>query len=82
MVATTMLKYGYQPGKGLGVYSQGIVDPITLLGNQGTSGLGYNQSKRNGDKAKNHKRIDWLLPQPIPHISHSFIKPQGRESKD
>ena len=58
------------------------MDPITLLGNQGTSGLGYNQSKRNGDKAKNHKRIDWSLPQPIPHISHSFIKPQGSELKD
>ena len=54
-----MLKYGYQPGKGLGVYSQGIVDPITLLGNQGTSSLGYKQSKRNGDKAKNRERIDW-----------------------
>ena len=75
MVATTMLKYGYQQGKGLGVYLQGIVDPIILLGNKGTSGLGYKQSKRNGDKSKNHKRINWSLPQPIPHISHSFIKP-------
>ncbi|KAG5612351.1 hypothetical protein H5410_023632 [Solanum commersonii] len=79
MVATKMLKYGYQPGKGLRLCSQGIVDPITLLGNQGTSGLGYKQSKRNGDETKNHKRTDWALPQPIPHIYHSFIKPQGPE---
>ncbi|XP_049393035.1 uncharacterized protein LOC125857472 [Solanum stenotomum] len=63
MVATTMLKYGYQPGKGLGLCSQGIMDPITLLGNQGTSALGYKQSKRNGDETKNHKRTDWALPQ-------------------
>ncbi|KAH0716933.1 hypothetical protein KY285_012964 [Solanum tuberosum] len=56
MVATTMLKYGYQPRKGLGLCSQGIVDPITLLGNQGSSGLGYKQSKRNGDKAKSQKK--------------------------
>ncbi|KAG5630815.1 hypothetical protein H5410_002532 [Solanum commersonii] len=63
MVATTMLKYGYQPGKGLGLCSQGIVNPITLLRNQGTSGLGYKQSKRNGDETKNHKRTDWVLPQ-------------------
>ena len=77
MVATTMLKYGYQPSKGLGVYLQGIVDHITLLGNQGTSDLGFKKSKRNGDKAKNRERIDWSLKQPIPHISHSFIKPQG-----
>ncbi|KAK6802945.1 hypothetical protein RDI58_000729 [Solanum bulbocastanum] len=55
------------------------MDPITLLGNQGTSSLGYKQSKRNGDKAKNHKRTDWVLPQSIPHISHSFIKLQGPE---
>ena len=82
MVATTMLKYGYQPGKSLGVYSQGIMDPISLFGNQGTFGLGYKQSKRNVDKAKNHKMIYWSLPQPIHHISHSFIKPQGPESKD
>ncbi|XP_015161970.1 uncharacterized protein [Solanum tuberosum] len=79
MVATTMLKYGYQPGKGLGLSLQGIVDPITLIGNQGTSGLGYKQSKRNEDKSKNHKGTDWALPQPIPHIYHSFIKPQGPE---
>ncbi|KAK4707294.1 hypothetical protein R3W88_033141 [Solanum pinnatisectum] len=76
MVATTMLKYGYQPSKCLGLCLQRIVDPITLLGNQDTSGLGYKQSKRNGDKAKNCKGTDWALPQSIPHISHSFIKPQ------
>ncbi|KAG5576196.1 hypothetical protein H5410_056330 [Solanum commersonii] len=75
MVAMTMLKYGYQPGKGLGLCSQGIVDLITLLGNQGTSGLKYKQCERYGDKAKNHKRIGWALPQSIPHIYHSFIKP-------
>ncbi|KAG5585158.1 hypothetical protein H5410_045592 [Solanum commersonii] len=75
--STTILKYGYQPGKGLGQCLQGIVDPITLLGNQGTSGLRYKQTKRNRDKVKNYKRIDWVLPQPIPHISHSFINPQG-----
>ncbi|KAH0673001.1 hypothetical protein KY290_025283 [Solanum tuberosum] len=79
MVAMTMFKYGYQPGKGLGLCSQRIMDPITLLGNQGTSGLGYKQIKRNGDKAKNHKRTDRELPQPIPHISHSFIKSQDPE---
>ncbi|KAG5606758.1 hypothetical protein H5410_028250 [Solanum commersonii] len=79
MVAMTMFKYGYQPSEGLGLCSQGIMDPITLLGNQGTSGLGYKQIKRNGDKVKNHKRTDWELPQLIPHISHSFIKPRDLE---
>ncbi|KAH0737648.1 hypothetical protein KY290_036353 [Solanum tuberosum] len=78
-IATTILKYGYQPGKGLGLCSQGIVDHITLLGNHETSGLGYKQSKINGDKSKKHKRTDWALPQLITHISHSFINPQGPE---
>ncbi|XP_049401663.1 uncharacterized protein LOC125865510 [Solanum stenotomum] len=58
MIGTTMLKYGCQPGIGLGLCSQGIVDLITLLGNQGTSGLRYKQIKRNGDETKNHKRTD------------------------
>ena len=35
----------------------GILDSITLLGYQGTHGLKYKQSKRNGDKAKNQKRL-------------------------
>ncbi|KAH0672811.1 hypothetical protein KY290_025040 [Solanum tuberosum] len=75
-VAMKILKYGYQHCKGLGPCSQGIVLHTTFLGNQDTSGLRYKHIKRNGDKAKYHKRTN-MLTQSIPYISHSFIKPQG-----
>ncbi|KAG5595598.1 hypothetical protein H5410_036830 [Solanum commersonii] len=41
MVASEMLKYGYQPKNGLGPKSNGIVEPIQLKHQRGTNGLGY-----------------------------------------
>ncbi|KAG5631521.1 hypothetical protein H5410_003238 [Solanum commersonii] len=41
MVASEMLKYGYQPKNGLGPKSDGIVEPIHLKHQRGTNGLGY-----------------------------------------
>ncbi|XP_049375476.1 uncharacterized protein LOC125840547 [Solanum verrucosum] len=41
MVASEMLKYGYQPKNGLGPKSNGIVEPIQLNHQRGTNGLGY-----------------------------------------
>ncbi|KAG5590461.1 hypothetical protein H5410_040975 [Solanum commersonii] len=44
MVASEMLKYGYQPKGGLGPKSNGIVEPIQLKRQRGTNGLGYELS--------------------------------------
>ncbi|KAG5572254.1 hypothetical protein H5410_062020 [Solanum commersonii] len=41
MVASEMLKYGYQPKSGLGPKSSGIVEPIQLKHQKGTNGLRY-----------------------------------------
>ncbi|MCE0481100.1 hypothetical protein HAX54_038511 [Datura stramonium] len=41
MVASEMLKYGYQPKTGLGVKSDGIVEPIQLKHLNNTFGFGY-----------------------------------------
>ncbi|KAG5584333.1 hypothetical protein H5410_044767 [Solanum commersonii] len=41
MVASEMLKYGYQPKNGLGPKSNGIVETIQLNHQRGTNGLGY-----------------------------------------
>ncbi|XP_049358814.1 uncharacterized protein LOC125823480 [Solanum verrucosum] len=41
MVASEMLKYGYQPKNGLGPKSNGIIEPIQLRHQRGTNGLGY-----------------------------------------
>ncbi|KAG5581202.1 hypothetical protein H5410_051829 [Solanum commersonii] len=41
MVASEILKYGYQPKNGLGPKSNGIVEPIQLKHQRGTNGLRY-----------------------------------------
>ncbi|XP_059274711.1 uncharacterized protein LOC132029481 [Lycium ferocissimum] len=41
MVASEMLKYGYQPKSGLGPKFDGIIEPIQLKQQKGTFGLGY-----------------------------------------
>ncbi|XP_060216873.1 uncharacterized protein LOC132644302 [Lycium barbarum] len=41
MVASEMLKYGYQPKFGLGPKSNGIIEPIQLKQQKGTFGLGH-----------------------------------------
>ena len=46
MVASEMLKYGYQPKTGLGPKSNGIVEPIQLKHQKGTTGLGYEPTSK------------------------------------
>uniref|UniRef100_M1DM39 Gag/pol polyprotein n=1 Tax=Solanum tuberosum TaxID=4113 RepID=M1DM39_SOLTU len=41
IVASEMLKYGYQPKSGVGQKSNGIVEPIQLKHQRGNNGLGY-----------------------------------------
>ncbi|XP_060200222.1 uncharacterized protein LOC132628461 [Lycium barbarum] len=55
MVATQMLQNGYEPGKGLGVSLQGIVDPISPFGNQDTFGLGFRPTNADRKWAKEQK---------------------------
>nr|XP_016465722.1 PREDICTED: uncharacterized protein LOC107788557 [Nicotiana tabacum] len=40
-VATEMIKHGYKPGKGLGVYLQGIIEPVTSTANEKFFGIGF-----------------------------------------
>ncbi|KAG5587965.1 hypothetical protein H5410_048399 [Solanum commersonii] len=46
MVLSEMLKYGYQPKKGLGPKSNGILEPIQLKHQRGTNKLGYEPASR------------------------------------
>ena len=45
MVVSQMVQNGYEPGKGLGLSLQGIVNPISPMGNQDTLGLGFNPTR-------------------------------------
>ncbi|KAM3323717.1 hypothetical protein P3S67_004868 [Capsicum chacoense] len=46
IVALEMLKYGYQPKTGLGSRDDGIVEPIQLKYQRGSTGLGYEPISR------------------------------------
>ncbi|XP_070005169.1 uncharacterized protein [Nicotiana sylvestris] len=75
MVATVMMRQGYEPGKGLGASLQGISYPISPLGNRGTFGLGFRPTQADKNKSKHRKKSGWVLQQPIPHIFYTFVKP-------
>uniref|UniRef100_A0A1S4AC81 G-patch domain-containing protein n=1 Tax=Nicotiana tabacum TaxID=4097 RepID=A0A1S4AC81_TOBAC len=79
MVASLMLRNGYEPGKGLGSSLQGIVNPIALFSKKNTFGLGFKPTSADIDRAKARKKNGWNLSKPIPHIAYSFVKPQFEE---
>ncbi|XP_070009967.1 uncharacterized protein [Nicotiana sylvestris] len=68
MVATVMIRQGYEPEKGLGESFQGISEPISPLGNWGTFGLGFRPTQADKNKSKHRKKSGWVLQQPIHHI--------------
>ena len=69
MVVAQMVRNGYELGKVLGLSLQGIVNPISLMGNQDTFGLGFNQTRFDRKWAKDRKRNAWNLSKTIPHIA-------------
>nr|XP_016443491.1 PREDICTED: uncharacterized protein LOC107768855 [Nicotiana tabacum] len=79
MVASLMLRNGYEPGKGLGSSLQGIVNPIAPFSKKNTFGLGFKPTSADIDRAKARKKNGWNLSKPIPHIAYSFVKPQFEE---
>ncbi|KAF1855388.1 hypothetical protein Lal_00042686 [Lupinus albus] len=57
-MAKFMLRKGFQPGKGLGKYGQGMKNTLVLPSNSGRAGLGYSPSKyREG--ASEDKKVEW-----------------------
>ncbi|XP_070005729.1 uncharacterized protein [Nicotiana sylvestris] len=82
MVATVMMRQGYEPGKGLGASLQGISEPISLLGKRGTFGLGFRPTQADKNKSKHRKKSGWVLQQPIPHIFYTFVKSRLREGQN
>ncbi|XP_019238934.1 PREDICTED: uncharacterized protein LOC109218987 [Nicotiana attenuata] len=79
MVASLMLRNGYEPGKGLGSFLQGIVNPIAPFSKKDTFGLGFKPTSADINRAKARKKNGWKLSKPIPHIAYSFVKPQFEE---
>ncbi|KAF1865675.1 hypothetical protein Lal_00024441 [Lupinus albus] len=81
MMAKFMLRKGFQPGKGLGKYGQGMENTLVLPSNSGRAGLGYSPSNyREGaseDKKGGVAQLGTFMYKGrkvrIPHISQSFI---------
>ncbi|XP_070054955.1 uncharacterized protein [Nicotiana tomentosiformis] len=81
MVATEMIKHGYKPGKGLGVSLQGIIEIVTSIVNEKFFGVGFRDTEIDEKWADERKKIGWVLPQPIPHLAKSFVKPKYAEEE-
>ncbi|XP_049358632.1 uncharacterized protein LOC125823282 [Solanum verrucosum] len=74
MMVNEMLKHGFEPGKGLGIFLQGIAYRVTPRKSLGTFGLGYKPRVEEKMKAKKQKRDVWSLTKPIPLIYKTFLK--------
>ena len=70
MIVNVVLKHGFEPGKGLGMFVQGIVHPVNLYENFGTFGLGYMSNTEDIKKVKRHKKESWALTKSIPPLTN------------
>ena len=82
MMVNEMLKHGFEPGKGLGIFLQGRAYPVSPRKSLGTFGLGYKPRVEDKMKAKKQKRDIWSLTKPIPPIYKSFLKARTTESSE
>ncbi|XP_070036982.1 uncharacterized protein [Nicotiana tomentosiformis] len=82
MVATEMIRHGYKPGKGLEVSLQGITEPVNSIANEKFFVMGFQATNADIKWADKHKKEGWVLPQPIPHLARSFLKPKYVEEEE
>ncbi|XP_070025442.1 uncharacterized protein [Nicotiana sylvestris] len=82
MVAKEMIKQGYKPEKGLGTSLQGIKEPITLAASEKFFGVGFQATRADETWANERKNNGWVLPQSIPYLYETFVKPKYIEEED
>ena len=79
MVVNELLKHGFEPGKGLGIFLQGRVYPLSSRKSIDNFGLGYQPRVEDKMKAKKKKRDVWSLTKTIQPIYKCFIKAHAPE---
>ncbi|XP_060179912.1 uncharacterized protein LOC132609777 [Lycium barbarum] len=82
MVAWEMLKNGFRPGQGLGLNSNGIVEPIQLPGHNHTFGLGYEPTPEEIALASLKRRSASPLPKPVPLLNQSFLRDSAAQASE
>ncbi|XP_070010342.1 uncharacterized protein [Nicotiana sylvestris] len=82
MVAKEMIRHGYKLGKGLGTSLQGITEPITLAASEKFFGVGFQATPTDETWANEQKNNGWVLPQLIPHLFETFVRPKYNEEKE
>ncbi|XP_070019476.1 uncharacterized protein [Nicotiana sylvestris] len=82
MVAKEMIRHGYKLGKGLGKSLQGIAEPITLTASEKFFGVGFRPTPTDIRWADDRKNDGWVLPQPVPHLYRTFVKPKYNKEKE
>ncbi|XP_070029037.1 uncharacterized protein [Nicotiana sylvestris] len=82
MVAKEMIRHGFKLGKGLGRSLQGIVELITLPTSEKFFGVGFRPTPADKRWANDRKNYGWVLPQPVPHLYKTFVKPKYIEEED
>ena len=68
MIATVMLRNGFEPGRGLGKNLQGIIKPIVILERSSKHGLGYQPTRKDRVEDEPEKS----LFRPLPLLFQSF----------
>lgn len=82
MVAREMIRQRFKPGKGLGISLQGINERIALPAVEKFFGLGLHPTPEDITWANRRKHHGWALPQPLPHLYETFVKPKYCEEKE
>ena len=73
MLARTMLRSGFEPGRGLGKNFDGISEPIPIPLKNFSFGVGYTPTKEELFKAEAWKKHGLDIPKPIPELYQLFI---------
>ncbi|KAL3339268.1 hypothetical protein AABB24_028082 [Solanum stoloniferum] len=72
MIATLMLRSGFEPSFGFEKYLHGIIEPIQIFTKGSKFVLGYIPIADGEMEAWSNKVVDWELAKPVPHLYQSF----------
>ncbi|XP_070018124.1 uncharacterized protein [Nicotiana sylvestris] len=82
MVAKEMIIHGFKSGMGLGKSLQGITELVALTASETFFGIGFRPTPADVKWANNKSNDGWVLPQPVPHLYITFVKPKHQEEEE